>query len=180
MLFKTIQLRSRHFRLDKFNLIRFFDFKGSVGDQHPPPATLVFISKEKKKVFGGNFKFGCFFGGLYDIFTFALTIYMFTQHWAFGLSALFIFIFSDMFIIRELLFEIDEAPQAKKTEKVKISKYENLIGKTAVVISDLKPHGLIKVDGERIPAKSQLELIPKDTEVKIAKAELTEVIVKKL
>lgn len=131
-------------------------------------------------MFGGSFKFGCFLGGIYDLFTFVLTIYMFTQHWGFGLFCLFMFLFSDMFIIRQLLFELDEPPQEKKPEKVKISKYENLVGKTAIVISDLKPHGTIKVDSERIPAKSTLGFISKETEVKIVKTELNEVVVTKI
>ncbi len=131
-------------------------------------------------MFGGNYKFGCVLGLLYDILTFAMTVYLFFQHWSLGTIALIVFLFFDCGIMRELFFELDEPPQQKKPEKVKVSKYETLVGKTGTVISDLKPHGAIKVNGERIPAKSQLELIPKDTEVKIIKAKLTEVIVKEV
>ena len=54
----------------------------------------------------------------------------------------------------------------------------DLVGKEGMTFSDLRPSGIIKIDGERVDAVSQNRLIEKGTEIVVVKVEGNKIVVR--
>ena len=54
------------------------------------------------------------------------------------------------------------------------------LGKTGVAISELRPSGIIEIDGERLDALSEGVFIPKGTTIKVVRVEGSKIIVRRV
>lgn len=57
---------------------------------------------------------------------------------------------------------------------------DEYLGKEGVAISELRPSGIIEIDGERLDALSEGVFIPRDAKVKVVKVEGSKIIVRRL
>lgn len=57
---------------------------------------------------------------------------------------------------------------------------EEYLGREGVAITELRPTGVIEIDGQRLDALSEGTFIPKDTKVKVIKVEGSKIIVRRL
>ncbi len=60
------------------------------------------------------------------------------------------------------------------------SQLESLIGKTGTAETTLHPCGAVRIDGRRVGARAESEMIEKNSTVSVVRAEGTEVIVRKI
>jgi len=77
-----------------------------------------------------------------------------------------------------LLF-LRKAKDATAEGTPEVSKLEQLVGKTGIADTELRPSGKICVDGQRVVALSEHELIEKGQKVIVIKAGGTDVVVRK-
>jgi len=77
-----------------------------------------------------------------------------------------------------LLF-LRKAKDATAVGTPEVSKLEQLVGKTGIADTELRPSGKICVDGQRVVALSEHELIEKGQKVIVIKAGGTDVVVRK-
>ena len=70
------------------------------------------------------------------------------------------------------------ARQAGGEATPKAEKYQSLVGKTGTVETPLRPTGTIRVEGLRVDARAESDMIEKGRTVKVIKSEAMDVIVR--
>ncbi len=71
-----------------------------------------------------------------------------------------------------------KAPDSTGDAMPQAEAYNELIGKTGVAETQLRPSGTVRIDGKRIMARAESDIIEDGTEVKVIRADSMNVIVK--
>ena len=58
--------------------------------------------------------------------------------------------------------------------------HEEYLGKTGISISELRPSGIIEIDGKRLDALSEGVFIPRESKVKVVRVEGSKIIVRRV
>lgn len=124
-------------------------------------------------------------GCLSELLLLGAVIYAYTVHLYVGiiatviwLSSFFIFFVPWSLVILELFYPVGRVQKAwfgndilepKPSEKPESPNPElkEMIGKTAIAYTDLKPEGMILLGDDRIRAKSRLGFVARDTEIRV-------------
>jgi membrane-bound serine protease (ClpP class) len=73
---------------------------------------------------------------------------------------------------------LDKAPKADRDATPEADRLAELVGKTGVAVTTLRPSGEVKVDGQRVDARAEHAMISKGQRIKVIRSGGTDVVVR--